>query len=243
MKKNLVLVLTAVMLTMTACGAKDDAQTTDVQVSTEAEAQVSSEAKESTEASKEEEKENIADGVIGNLLGINEYYPGVYTETGYESEFVGYRFTTPENVVLLTQEEREEAMGMTFDEMKNDDPMAKYAEMATIMDLCAQMETGTNVNLTLSMISGDDFTLDEFVTEIKKGLPAQGLTATEGYETVTFAGKEAAKFGGSMSMQGVMIYQEYYLFLDSDFCGMTTFTWIEGSEDEKQALVDAFAAY
>lgn len=241
MKKNLVLVLTAVMLTMTACGAKDDAQTTDVQVSTEAEAQVSSEAKESTEASKEEE--NIADGVISNLLGINEYYPGVYTETGYESEFVGYRFTTPENVVLLTQEEREQAMGMTFDEMKNDDPMAKYAEMATIMDMCAQMETGTNVNLTLSMISGDDFTLDEFVTEIKKGLPAQGLTATEGYETVTFAGKEAAKFGGSMSMQGVMIYQEYYLFLDSDFCGMTTFTWIEGSEDEKQALVDAFAAY
>ncbi len=240
MKKNLVLVLTAVMLTMTACGEKQDAQTTDVQVSTEAEAQVSNEATESTEATKEE---NIADGVIGSLLGINEYYPGVYTETGYESEFVGYRFTTPENVVLLTQEEREEAMGMSFDQMDNQDPMAKYAEMATIMDMCAQMETGTNVNMTLSMISGDDFTMDEFVTEIKKSLPAQGLTATEGYETVTFAGKEAAKFGGSMSMQGVMIYQEYYLFLDSDFCGMTTFTWIEGNEAEKQALVDAFAAY
>ena len=83
------------------------------------------------------------------------YTPGTFTETGYETEVLGFRFTTPEGFVLSNSEELSQLMGVVLDTAAESGDVTelqkKYAEfdkkfsekfLEEILDNCAKCDIG-----------------------------------------------------------------------------------------------------
>ena len=175
------------------------------------------------------------------------YTPGTFTETGYETEFLGFRFTTPDGFVLATSEELTQLMGMTMDAMSEsgdiNEVQKKYAELTSIYELMVTDATGVaNANIILEKTN---VPLNSYV-EILKGqfeeMAAMNIAMT-GEEEVDFAGATYTKLSADVEASGIKMYQDYYLRKVNGYMMCMTITWADGFEAEKDAIVNGFAAY
>lgn len=248
MKKKLAMVLLATALMLTACG-NDDTKT-DANPSQTTQSQTEESQPESSQAEPGSTEGTAApEGTDGSTAGNEEgYVPGVFTETGYESEYLGYRFTTPEGFTLQTQEELATLMGMSMEILSQDYSEAQlaYAQKAVIYDLMASNETGTNVNIVLQQLDTTGLTLEllaETMMQQMGSLTSMECVVSDSYEIVDFAGAEYAKYSATVTSQGVTMNQEYYVGMKPDRVVNFTFTYLDGEEAQRDALVSAFAAY
>ena len=159
------------------------------------------------------------------------YTPGTFTETGYETEFLGFRFTTPDGFVLATSEELTQLMGMTMDAMSEsgdiNEVQKKYAELTSIYELMVTDATGVaNANIILEKTN---VPLNSYV-EILKGqfeeMAAMNITMT-GEEEVDFAGATYTKLSADVEASGIKMYQDYYLRKVNGYMMCMTITWAD----------------
>lgn len=239
MKKKLVFVVLSTMLMLTACGkppaVSGNGRGTEIQTQTETESNPPAET-----GTAEPESPKIPEP------DVTGYYPGVFTQTGYESEYLGYRFTTPEGFTLKTQEELAALMGMSMDMISQDfsDAQMEYAKASIIYDLMASNAIGTNVNIVLQQLDTTGLTLDllaETTMQQMAGLTSMECILSDSYEIVEFAGAEYAKYTATVTAQGVVMNQEYYVGMKPDRIVNFTFTYVDGEENQKDALVNAFS--
>lgn len=178
--------------------------------------------------------------------GGAEYVQGTFTETGYESEYLGFRFTTPDGFALSTREELDTAMSTSMELLGDDytDAQKKYAELVTIYEMMVSDELGTvNANIVLEKTN---LSVDKYIDAVKtqmEGLSAMTVTVDEDVTDVEFAGTTYKKLCLDTEMQGIVLNQDCYFRKVGDRVMMMTVTWLDEFADSKDALINAFAAY
>ena len=264
MKKRVLALMIAVLsVFMTACGGSGTADVEEVaeestvedEVVEESEEAVVEEESEETavEESEEatvEESEEVVEEVVEEetaeeTVAEGSYYPGVLTETGYESEYLGFRYTTPEGFTIATEEEMEE-MSDAGEELLSEDYselQLAYADIVTINELMVSDSLGVvNFNITLEKTSVDLETYIELFKEQISGLSAMAIEII-GEEEAELAGSTYTKLTAQVESQGVVMYQDYYLRKQDDRLVALIVTWLDGMDAEKDTMMSGFAAY
>lgn len=184
--------------------------------------------------------------VLMTACGGASYTPGVFTETGYDSEFLGFRFTTPDGFALATEEELTELMGVTIKSMENaSDLQKKYAELTNIYELMATNADGTvygQIILEKTAVSLDTY-LEVIISQLEESEQGVNITVQEGTEEVEIAGAAYTKMSAEMESYGMVFSQDYYFRKVGGRMMCMAITWMEGCEADRDALMNAFAAY
>ncbi len=229
MKRKIAMLMLAATLLMTACGNNDAKQgNADPQNSVEQSEDASNE--ESSDAPEAEK----------------EYSVGVFTDTGYDSEYMGFRFTTPEGCTLMTQEQLLQLAGITMDVLSDDfnDAMVEQAKSAMIYELFAGYETTTtNVNIILQPMDTSSLKMDDVIeasVQQLESMTAMDCVVSDERSTVTIAGQEYSKLLVDTTANGVALKQEAYIALLPGKMVNMTITYSEGNEAERDALLSAF---
>lgn len=175
------------------------------------------------------------------------YTPGTFTETGYETEFLGFRFTTPDGFVLATSEELSQIMGVALDAASEAGDVTeiqkKYAELTSIYELMVTDSMGAaNANIVLEKTAVPLDTYIEIIKEQFAEMSAMTVTI-KGEEEVEFAGATYTKLSADVETSGIAMYQDYYFRKVNGYMMLLTVTWADGFEAEKDAIVNGFAAY
>ncbi len=185
--------------------------------------------------------------VFMTACGGAAYTPGTFTDAGYETEFLGFRFNTPEGFALATAEELDQLMGVSMDSLSESgeitEAQAKYAELTSIYELMVTDSMGiTNANIVLEKTAIPLNTYIEVLKEQLQDMSMMSVTFT-GEEEVQLAGATYTKISADVESSGIVMYQDYYLRKVEGYIMCMTLTWADGFEAEKEAIINAFAAY
>ncbi len=231
MKKKLALLMIMATMVLTACGKTEP--------SVNLEDTESGSVAESTENTLESSEEPAVE--------VKAYVPGTYTDNKYESTYVGYVFTAPEGCTFMSPEELALENGMDADTFAagGDALEAFYEQAANIVDFNASMESGASVYFNIAQMLTYDITLEEYTQVLLEELTSMtDMTCTllEEAQVVEFMGRECTKAIVSIEMEGITLYQQYYMFLEPTYTGTITVTYADGMEADKDALIAGFAA-
>ena len=233
MKKYIqILLVTFLTLSMAACGNTEVDETVVMQDDVVIE---------------NDDTEEIIEETVNTEEESTGYYPGTFTETGYETEFLGFRFTTPEGYSIATPEYYAELMGTTMDELTESGDITeiqkKYSELNTISELMASDSLGVasvNIGIEKTIVP-----LNLFLEIIKEQLvEMSSMTVTlTGEEEVEFAGATYTKLSADVVANDIPMYQEYYFRAVDGYMMCMTVTWLDGYETEKETLMSGFDAF
>lgn len=231
MKKKIALLLVMTTLVLTACGAPKQDVNTDLPES--------SSVVESTEETPSSEEEAEPE--------MKAYVPGILTDNKFESAYAGYTFTAPEGCTFMTAEEVAAENGIDADTFAaGGEALANaYAQTSGIVEFNASTEMGNNVYMQVTQMLTHGITLEEYsqiVLDELTSMEEMNCTLVEEAKVVDFLGRQCTKALVSIEMDGLVLYQQYFLFLEPTYTGTITVTYVEGYEAERDALVAGFAA-
>lgn len=178
-----------------------------------------------------------------------EYSLGEFTDTGYQSSYMGYQFTTPEGCALAAEEELAEMAGMSA-EILEEDLGKQFAEMAknsVVFDLYAiYPDTNTNINVTLTPntmnITDINLVADASIQQLE-AMETMEVKVSEERSTVQVAGKDYLFFTADTSYEDIAIKQECYMTLYNDKIISMAISYQEGNEAQRDALLAAFSEF
>ncbi len=236
MKKKLAVLVLAASMVLCACGAEAE---TDAEVSVEVEAEEEAEAEETEveEEATEEETEETAGFVKGSV-----------TETGWESEWIGIRYTCPEGMTMATDEELNEVMGLGQEMLSEDftEAQLKYAELATVYEMMCSDETGaTNIMVSVEKLPME-LTADQYIEAVEQQLSAVSAITYETVnngEVVAIGGVDFTKLECTADYEGVVMHQDYYVTMIEDRAVAAVVTYIDETAAAADAIMNGFAAY
>lgn len=229
MRKKLALLLVMTTVALTACGApKQDADTK----------QPESSVVESTEDTTAESTEVVYE--------VPAYVQGTYADNKFTSAYAGYTFTAPGGCTFMTAEELAAENGIAADVVAagTDALVEAYAGLDTIIEFNASTANGANVYLQVNQMLTRGMTVEEYTQLIIGELTAmEGMTCevVEETQVVEFIGKQCTKTLVSIEMEGFLLYQQYYFFVEPTHTGTVTVTYAAGMEAEKDALIAGFS--
>lgn len=272
MKKKLFMLLMAMSLVLTACGgsveeaeaeveaAVEDAEEA-LEAAEEALAEAEAVAEETEEAEAEEVKteeaeveeteeaktEEVEETETAEAEESTEgFAKGVMTEDGWESEWLGIRYTAPAGTAMTSEEDLNEMMGLGQEILSEDfnDLQLKYAELNTVYEMmCVSEDQVTNVMVTIEKLP-IEMEIDTYIESFEKTL-SQVTTMTYSVvgkdEIITVGDKEFTRVECIADYSGVQIYQDYCLAIVEDRAVSITVTYID--EDAAENILSGFAAY
>ena len=233
----LALVLMLGAFGLTACSKGDKAEEPEEEV-------VEEEATEETEEATEEASEPSLPPT--EVLGVNE-------ETTYTNEFIGIKYTVPENWFIANDSQRAQVMGYTKDAISGVEDLAEIMESSGyVIDLySADATQATNINSINITVEDIGKVYGSMLNEsqiaqsnldlIKETLETQGWSdvVTE-ITDVEFADATRTAVKMSAKLEDIEIYQtQVYIKKESYFYAITFATF---GEDGSEALMKCFEA-
>ncbi|MDO4304888.1 MAG: hypothetical protein Q4D94_13355 [Bacillota bacterium] len=256
MKKKVLFMALAAAVMLTACGGNKDADGADVETtvtdeapeedaaSVEDEAPAADETEAEDEAVQEPEAEEDA---ADEESAAGEFVRGIQTETGWESEYLGLRFTTPDDMVMASDEELAEMLGIGTDALSDagdfSDAQLKLAELTSVYEMFAYDALGNNVNVTVEKtpvnMSAEDYM--DALSQTLLAITAISYEQVSEPETVELGGVEYVKSSFVGTTNGQTMNQDYYVRIVDN---MPTSIIVSYSSDDAAAkIADAFGAY
>lgn len=159
-------------------------------------------------------------------LAINkhapDYTPGTITDTNYESEWLGIRFTAPEGTVLSSSD-------------------AAGCEM-----ICQDESQGCNVMVLTEDLPSGFQTVDTFVAQFAKEItsasePAYKLLSDK--KEVQIGSNTFRSVSFSASYGGTDLYQTYFMYFTADKLSSIVITYTDDSIETAGALISGFQPY
>lgn len=234
MKKKVVVLCMAVSLMLTACGSKEEVQEPLTESAVETEMEVESEPVVETGV-EETEEENVSDFTKGKL-----------TENGWESEWLGMRYVPEDGMVMSTEEELNEIMGLSMEMLSEDfnELQLQYAELHTVYEMmCTASDNASNINMTLEKLPMQidiDTYVGLFLAQAGE-MSAMSMNVINEGEDVTVAGRDFKKLQCEVEYEGVTLYQDYYMAIVEDRAQIIVVSYID--EAEAESLVSGFQVY
>lgn len=252
MKRKLLLVTLAAAVMLTACGGKEKSDSTaETTTTTEAEATPEAAAEDTgaETGDTETETEDAAADAEDTAAAEGEYVKGTSTETGFESEWLGLRYTAPEGMVMSTEEELNEVMGMGQEMLSEDfsELQLEYAKMSSVYEMMSKNEAGTtNIIVTVEKLPSSNFSVEDYAEAIKTNLKAVttiAYTISDDLETVSVGGSDFTKITAQADYSGVNMHQDYYVRVIGDRAVSMALTYVDETASEAEAIINAFEAY
>lgn len=252
MKRKLLLVTLAAAVMLTACGGKEKSDSTaETTTTTEAEATPEAAAEDTgaETGDTETETEDAAAEAEDTAAAEGEYVKGTSTETGFESEWLGLRYTAPEGMVMSTEEELNEVMGMGQEMLSEDfsELQLEYAKMSSVYEMMSKNEAGTtNIIVTVEKLPSSNFSVEDYAEAIKTNLKAVTTityTISDDLETVSVGGSDFTKITAQADYSGVNMHQDYYVRVIGDRAVSMALTYVDETASEAEAIINAFEAY
>lgn len=252
MKRKLLLVTLAAAVMLTACGGKEKSDSTaETTTTTEAEATPEAAAEDTgaETGDTETETEDAAADAEDTAAAEGEYVKGTSTETGFESEWLGLRYTAPEGMVMSTEEELNEVMGMGQEMLSEDfsELQLEYAKMSSVYEMMSKNEAGTtNIIVTVEKLPSSNFSVEDYAEAIKTNLKAVTTityTISDDLETVSVGGSDFTKITAQADYSGVNMHQDYYVRVIGDRAVSMALTYVDETASEAEAIINAFEAY
>lgn len=182
------------------------------------------------------------------------YEKGIVTDTEFESEWIGVRFTAPANVIMATQEEMDIAMRQGAELMygENADVLMDYAQLTSVTEMTATHIYGTNVVVQVEKLSAlyARMTEEQYLEVLKNNLSS--TMATSGFVYTFGENTSIEEIGGQeyrkLSVMtdygvGIMVYQDFCVRKIDDRMVAFTFSYREDTKEDAEALKNAFAPY
>lgn len=188
----------------------------------------------------------VISAIMMTACATKTYERGVYTENGFDSEFIGFRYTTPEGYYMADEEQLAELMGLSLEVLGDSitEQQKAYTELSTVFEMMVSDPTGAcNMNIT---VENNDAPMGKYIEAFKaqiQNVPGMEVTLNEGMEEATIAGTVYQKLTASVVAYGVAMNQEYYVAQIGDRKVGIALTYFEGMEAGRDALLDGFAAY
>ncbi|MDR1736837.1 MAG: hypothetical protein LBR85_08245 [Oscillospiraceae bacterium] len=172
------------------------------------------------------------------------YEKGIITETGFESEYFGLRFTPPEDFAMSTAEEIDAMMnlgaeitGLDFD----------YSTLTTVYEMMAtSLSSATNVIIMAEKPTPGDITADQYLELMKVQLPAvpeMNYVVGDEITSVEIAGETYKKLTAEGVALGFTLIQDYHVRKVGDRLIFISISYSPETEGEVKILLDAFSAY
>ncbi|MCL2672068.1 MAG: hypothetical protein FWF10_08530 [Clostridiales bacterium] len=188
-------------------------------------------------------------GLCAGCLSAKPYAKGKLTSTGFESEFIGVRYTLPEGFTLATETEMRDMMGTGAAYFDLDKDLVDYAEMMTVYEMIALLPGGyPNVIVMVEKLPlvSRNISVEQYMDILKEQLQDVGVmsyTFSEGYADVEMAGKTYKQFTATTSVYGFALVQGYICEKIGDRIIAFITTCEQGSEDVLAALMAGFSEY
>lgn len=237
MKKKLAVLVLATSMVLCACGSEKEA---------DAETSVEVEAEEEAETEAEVETEEEAETEVAEET--SDYVKGIVTETGWESEWLGIRYTCPEGMKMATEEELNEIMGLGQEVLSEDftEAQLKYAELASVYEMMSSDELGTtNFMITVEKLPME-LTAAQYIEIVEQQLSAVSAVTYEtvnNSEIVSIGGVDFTKLECVADYEGVVMHQDYYVTMKDNRAVAVVCTFIDETAETAQAAINGFAAY
>lgn len=268
MKRKVLFMTLAMAVVLTACGGNADkaaSSNADANVSEDAGtaaddgAESTDDAAESTDAADDvqaatadeagvgaADTEAEAEEEGGEEAAAGKYAKGSVSETGWESEFFGLRYTAPEGMGMSTEEELNDLMGLGQEVLSDDfsELQLKYAELTSVYEMMSVADDQTtNVVVTVEKLMGK-MDASQYVSALEQGLSqvsAISYTLISDDETVKIGNGDYIKVSYQAESSGVSMYQDYYVRVVDDRAIALTLTYID--ESARDNVLNAFTAY
>lgn len=180
------------------------------------------------------------------------YEKGVLTEKGFESKWIGLKFSAPEDVVLTSQEELDKIMCLVEEMLYGRQPEEppKYSEFAEVYEMEAVWKSDDLImQVIVERLPEGSMSEEEYAVFQKEELAqfaGDGTTyiIDDTLYPVKIGGLEFYNFGVLAEYEnGVDVYQEYYIREQDGRMILITFT--SGQEMDKQIenALKNFSAY
>lgn len=159
-----------------------------------------------------------------------DYKKGTVTDTTYESEFVGVKYTAPEGWEIVSQQELD----------------AMEAQTGTACELQAYNPAdGSSVNIILEKLPADTITEEMYINSIVNSVEKAAEFDVENIsdsETYELAGQTYKVLSFTVSQNDVVYYQKYYVRQKGEY--MIVVSAVSQSEDVvNSGIADNFMKY
>lgn len=183
----------------------------------------------------------------------DSYVKGIITENGFESEWMGLRFTKPATVIMATQEEMDAVMLQGLQMMYGEDAatVLDYAAMTSVNEMQATWLAGSPVvQIVVEKMPSEEWTEMDYLSAIAANLNATSQTSgmvytiDENIYSMELAGQEYFGLATAVDIgAGALIYQDYLVREKDGRMIMIAFSYVEAMEVYLQEAMGAFSVY
>ena len=141
------------------------------------------------------------------------YTPGITTENGYESDWLGLEFIPTDNMVMASADELEEMMDLTDEEKENLD----WSQITEAYEMMAtDKDSGDVVVVMAEKLSDKSMTVEQFVENLKGEISGAGSEDSfevnfSEYSEVNIAGKKYMRFEYEIPMYWITFRQVNFI--------------------------------
>lgn len=141
------------------------------------------------------------------------YTPGVNTEDGYVSDYIGLEFVPTENMVMASADELEEMMSLTDEEKENLD----WSQVVEAYEMMATDEVSGDVVIVMAeKLPDKSMTVEQFVENLKGEISGAGSEDSfevnfSEYSEVNIAGKKYMRFEYEIPMYWITFRQVNFI--------------------------------
>ena len=171
------------------------------------------------------------------------YVLGTSSEDGYYSDYIGLEFVPQGSMVMSTEEELYEAMGLGAEFVGIDKEKYDWATVGNTYEMMAtDITTGSNVIVMAEKLALKNITMDQYVEALKLQFAAvDAMKVTfDSVEEVTFAGQTYTRIDISNEVSGMTIKQVMLLRKIEDRMIAITITAMVDRDEE--ILLSCFKA-
>lgn len=173
-----------------------------------------------------------------------EYERGIATDTGFESEWLGVRFTAPEGYVMATEDEMLEMMQLGAEAMDLGSEAVDYAQLTTVYEMMASTPTGLpNVVAMVEKLSFSSMSLEQYFEALRTQLEPMGYVVSEELGSADIAGQSYSTGTASVSVNDVDMTQKFYMNKVDNRMIVFSVTYSADTEADAEALMTAFQPY
>lgn len=187
--------------------------------------------------------------------GGAKYSKGTLTDTGFESEWMGIRFSAPEGYVVATQEELDNFISMGQDYVEaayeeNGKKVIDYTELTTVYELMTYLPDANNLgagdpNLSLAA-EKTTLSTDKYMEALQSQMETlfSGVPITWG-DTVSakVGGLDCDRYTATMDYGVAKMNQSYYITKKDNRVIYFIVSYTPEHEGDVDTLMNAFEPY
>lgn len=276
-KKKLLIVLLTMGMALSACGqspgakilktiassASDEVKKAKTGALPEEESEEQSKEEESQEQSKEAdtadgtqavqetapEQEPAAEQEAGQETGSGEYERGIVTQDAWESEFWNLRFTPPQGLSMLGEEELNNMMGLGEEMLSQNfsEKQVEYAQMMNVYEMMSTNLTGdANVVVTTEKLLASGFSSEDYLQAMKRtvtSITTISYTVLEEGQTYQIGDDTFGVMKVMGEGSGMVMYQDYYALVKGNRALAIAITYTDDTAQMAGEMIEGFEKY